>query len=113
MTADRQTVTVELAADEVLVALKRGEEYEDVHPELVSEDAIGDRWPEYRTIQPASQAPAEAHDIPEGDPWDEHQLDGIFDAIRNDCGPATASRVRAILRAFQAGFQPQPAGVAP
>ena len=45
-----KTYTIELADDEVLVALKRGEGYEDVHPELVSEDAIGDRWPEYRTI---------------------------------------------------------------
>lgn len=52
--------TIELADDEVLVALKRGEDYHDVHPELVSEDAIGDRWPEYRTIhgerlQPVTQ----------------------------------------------------------
>lgn len=45
-----KTYIIELADDEVLVALKRGEDYEDVHPELVSEDAIGDRWPEYRTI---------------------------------------------------------------
>ncbi|MEJ6003769.1 hypothetical protein [Paucibacter soli] len=44
------TYTIELADDEVLVALKRCEGYDDVHPELVSEDAIGDRWPEYRTI---------------------------------------------------------------
>ncbi len=43
-------VTIELADDEVLVALKRPEGYEDVHPELVTEDAIGNRWPEYRTI---------------------------------------------------------------
>lgn len=54
------TYIIELADDEVLVALKRGEGYEDVHPELVSEDAIGERWPEYRTIhgddlQPAHQ----------------------------------------------------------
>lgn len=41
---------IELADDEVLVALKRGEAYEDVHPQLVSEDAIRERWPEYRTI---------------------------------------------------------------
>lgn len=60
----------------------------------------------------AAQAPAPAHlkadawaNVPEGDPWDEHQLDGIFDAIRNDCGPATASRVRAILRAYQSATQ--------
>lgn len=45
-----KTYMIELADDEVLVALKRGEDYEDVHPELVSEDAIGDRWPVYRTI---------------------------------------------------------------
>lgn len=40
-------------ADEVLVALRRGDGYEDVRPQLVSEDAIGDRWPEYRTITEA------------------------------------------------------------
>ena len=40
-------------ADEVLVALRRGDGYEDVHPQLVCEDAIGDRWPEYRTITEA------------------------------------------------------------
>lgn len=42
-------VTIELADDEVLVALKRHEGYEDAHPELVTEDAIGERW-RYRTI---------------------------------------------------------------
>lgn len=47
-------VTIELADDEVLVALKRPEGYEDVHPELVTADAIGERWPgEYRTIHGA------------------------------------------------------------
>ena len=45
-----KTYIVELADDEVLVALKRGEGYEDVHPELLSEDAVGDRWPDYRTV---------------------------------------------------------------
>ncbi len=45
-----KTFTIELDDDEVLVALKRGEGYEDVHPELVSADAISERWPEYRTI---------------------------------------------------------------
>lgn len=50
-------VTIELAEDEVLVALKRPEGYEDVHPELVTEDAIGDRWPEYRIIYGASLVP--------------------------------------------------------
>lgn len=44
--------------------------------------------------------------VPEGEPWDEHQLDGIFDAVRCGCGPATASRVRALLRVFQAGEAP-------
>lgn len=34
----------------VLVRLRRIEGYEDVHPELVAEDAIGDRWPEYETL---------------------------------------------------------------
>lgn len=43
-------ITVEVADDEVLVALKRPEGYEDVHPELVAEDAIRETWPEYRTI---------------------------------------------------------------
>lgn len=42
--------SLSLKPNEVLVALARVEGYEDVHPELVSEDAIGDRWPEYRTI---------------------------------------------------------------
>lgn len=42
---------VQLAEDEVLVALKRPSEgYEDVAPELVAEDAIDKDWPEYRTI---------------------------------------------------------------
>jgi len=38
------------APDEVLVALERIEEYEDVDDELLAEDAIGDRWP-YRVIR--------------------------------------------------------------
>ena len=41
-------VTVELSEDEVLVALKRVEGYEDIHPDLLAEDAIGKNWPEYR-----------------------------------------------------------------
>lgn len=52
----------------------------------------------------AGQATAEVDawaSVPDGELWDEHQLDGIFDAVRGNCGPATASRVRAILRAFQ------------
>lgn len=44
-----KTYTIQLADDEVLVALKRGEDYEDVHPELVAEDAHI-KWPEYRVI---------------------------------------------------------------
>jgi len=53
-----KTYAIELADDEVLVALKRVEDYEDVHPELVSEDAIGDHWPEYRTIHGVALRPA-------------------------------------------------------
>jgi len=40
-----------LAGDGVLVRLDRPEGYEDVHPQLISEDAIGDRWPSYATIE--------------------------------------------------------------
>jgi hypothetical protein len=47
-----KAVTVEIKDDEVLVALKRPEDYEDVHPELVAEDAIKDTWPQYRTVWP-------------------------------------------------------------
>jgi len=36
-----------LAGDGFLVRLDRPEGYEDVHPELVTEDAIGERWPGY------------------------------------------------------------------
>lgn len=40
-----------IADDEVLVALKRPEGYEDVHPQLVAEDLLGaNRAIEYRTI---------------------------------------------------------------
>lgn len=46
----KKTVTIEIEDDEVLIALKRPEGYEDVHPELVAEDAINEDWPEYRTI---------------------------------------------------------------
>ncbi|GHC72979.1 hypothetical protein GCM10007320_09240 [Pseudorhodoferax aquiterrae] len=34
----KQTITIEVADDEVLVAIKRGEHYDDVHPDLVLED---------------------------------------------------------------------------
>lgn len=47
-----RTVTVDVEDDEVLVALKRPEGYEDVHPELVAEDATKETWPEYRTLWP-------------------------------------------------------------
>lgn len=52
-----RTYIIELADDEVLVALKRGEDYSDVHPDLVSEDAISERWPQYRTIHGAALVP--------------------------------------------------------
>lgn len=45
-----------LGDNEVLVALKRPEGYENTHPELVAEDAIKDTWPEYRTVWPKEQA---------------------------------------------------------
>lgn len=50
-------ITIEVDEDEVLVALKRPEEYEDVHPELVSADAIKETWPAYRTVWPMEKAP--------------------------------------------------------
>lgn len=39
-----------IAAGGVLVRLDRPEGYEDVHPDLLVEDAIGDRWPGYEAI---------------------------------------------------------------
>lgn len=51
-------VIVELADDEVLVALKRVEGYEDVHPVILTDEAIGDGWPEWRTIHGDQVAPA-------------------------------------------------------
>jgi hypothetical protein len=33
-----KTVTIQLADDEVLIAVKRAEDYDDVAPELVAED---------------------------------------------------------------------------
>lgn len=53
-------VIIELADDEVLVALKRGEDYEDVHPEILADDAIGGGWPEWRTIYGDQVVPANA-----------------------------------------------------
>lgn len=40
-----------MAGDGVLVRLDRHEGYEDVHPQLVAEDAIGDRWPSWRILK--------------------------------------------------------------
>ena len=49
----KRVITIEVEDDEVLVALKRPDEYDDVHPELVSEDAIKGTWPaEYRIVWP-------------------------------------------------------------
>ena len=39
-----------LVGDGVLVRLDRPEGYEDVHPELLVEDAVGDRWPGYEIL---------------------------------------------------------------
>lgn len=39
-----------MAGTGVLVRLDRHEGYEDVHPHLVVEDAIGERWPSYTTL---------------------------------------------------------------
>lgn len=51
-----KTITVEVDDDEVLVALKRPEDYEDVHPELVAEDAFKDcDWLDYRIVHPKEQ----------------------------------------------------------
>lgn len=47
----KRFITIEIEDDEVLVALKRPEDYEDVHPELVAEDAIKETWPGYRTVK--------------------------------------------------------------
>lgn len=47
-----KTITIEVEDDEVLVALKRPEGYDDVHPQLVAEDAIKESWPEYRIVWP-------------------------------------------------------------
>ena len=46
------SIGVDVAADEVLIALKRAEGYEDVHPDLVAQDAINPRWPSWRIVTP-------------------------------------------------------------
>lgn len=59
----KRTITIEVDEYEVIVALKRPEDgYEDVHPELVSEDAIKPEWPEYRTVWPAGWPKEQDHD---------------------------------------------------
>lgn len=48
-----KTITVEIEDDEILVAIKRPEEYEDVHPQLLVEDAVGNvGWVEWRLVEP-------------------------------------------------------------
>lgn len=39
-----------LVADGVLVRLGRPEGYEDVHPHLLVDDAIGERWPDVEIL---------------------------------------------------------------
>lgn len=49
-----KTITVEIEDDEVLVAIKRPEEYDDVHPQLLVEDVVCDiNWCEWRVLEPA------------------------------------------------------------
>lgn len=50
-------VQVSVDPDEVLVAIKRHEGYEDVHPQLVAEDALPGTAFEYRLIWPVEVAP--------------------------------------------------------
>ncbi len=58
----KRTITIEVDEDEVIVALKRPEDgYEDVPPELVSEDAIKPEWPEYRTVWPTEWPKEQDH----------------------------------------------------
>lgn len=46
-----------LSGDGVLVRLDRHEGYEDVHPQIVAEDAIKENWPSYATLtEPAEDA---------------------------------------------------------
>lgn len=49
-------------ADEVLVAIKRGEGYEDVHPQLVADDAFGETPFAYRVVDSAPP-PASVQDV--------------------------------------------------
>lgn len=48
-----KTITVEVDDDEVLVAIKRPpEDYEDVHPEILADDAMMRSPFEYRVVSP-------------------------------------------------------------
>lgn len=48
-----KTITVEIEDDEILVAIKRPEEYEDVHPELLVEDVVNfHSCVEWRLVEP-------------------------------------------------------------
>ena len=49
-------------ADEVLIAIKRGEDYQDVHPELVAADALGNTPFEWRVIDAAPQTKEPTND---------------------------------------------------
>lgn len=61
-------VVIELQPDEILVALKRPEGYDEVHPELVAEDAIKGTWPEYRTITQSHGATTESRSTQDTSP---------------------------------------------
>lgn len=50
-------IIASVEADEVLVAIKRPEGYEDVHPELLAEDALPGTPFEYRVVWPVEVAP--------------------------------------------------------
>ncbi len=51
-TGERNAAIAVLTGNGVLVRLDRPEGYEDVHPQLLVEDAIGDRWSNYETLAP-------------------------------------------------------------
>lgn len=53
------TTEASVAADEVLVALKRVEGYEDVHPSILADDALMGHWPEWRLVK----------SFPDASPW--------------------------------------------
>ena len=49
-----------MSGDGVLVRLDRPEGYEDVHPQIVAEDAIKESWPSYETFTTKTTTPAVA-----------------------------------------------------